>query len=167
MAGEVTNIHPSVFQRFIHRLLMLRWVSAFLAKVLYRLDKFLFRLTRGRFVITRLAGLPIIQLTTTGAKTGQARTMPLVGIPDGEKIALVASNFGQKRHPGWYHNLKVNPVCLVRFDGKARNYIAHEANDVEHEKYFLLAISYYAGYQKYKERAAPRKIPVIVLEPKR
>jgi deazaflavin-dependent oxidoreductase (nitroreductase family) len=167
MAGEVANIHPGSFQKLIHRFLMLSWVSAFLARVLYRLDKFLLRLTRGRFVITRLAGLPIIQLTTTGAKTGQARTMPLVGIPDGEKIALIASNFGQKHHPGWYYNLKVNPICLVRFDGRARNYIAHEASDTEHEKYFQLASSYYAGYQKYKERAAPRKIPVVVLEPKR
>jgi deazaflavin-dependent oxidoreductase (nitroreductase family) len=166
MAGEVANIHPRGFKKLIHRFLMLKWVSAFLARVLYRVDKFMFHMSRGRFVITRFAGLPIVQLTTTGARTGRARTMPLVGIPDGEKIALIASNFGQKYHPGWYYNLKVNPVCLVRFDGKARNYIAHEATHAEHEKYFQLASSYYAGYQKYKERAAPRKIPVIVLEPK-
>jgi deazaflavin-dependent oxidoreductase (nitroreductase family) len=166
MAGEVTNIRPTGLQKLLHHFLMQKWVSWVLAHILYRVDKFLFRLTRGRFVITRFAGLPIIQLTTTGAKTGQARTMPLVGIPDGKKIALVASNFGQRHHPGWYYNLKANPVCLVRFNGKSLNYIAHEAINAEHEKYFRLAISYYAGYEKYKERAVPRRIPIMILEPK-
>ena len=167
MAGKIANIHPNAFQKLMHHFLMLKWVSAFLAKGLYRVDKFLFRLTRGRFVITRFAGLPIVQLTTTGAKTKQARTMPLVGIPDGERIIVIASNFGQRHHPGWYYNLKANPVCLVRFDGRSTNYIAHEAMGSEREIYFQLAILYYAGYQKYKERAAPRQIPVMVLEPKK
>jgi deazaflavin-dependent oxidoreductase (nitroreductase family) len=166
MAGEVTSVRPTGLQKLLHRFLMQRWVSWVLARILYRVDKFLFRLSHGRFVITRFAGLPIIQLTTTGAKTGQARTMPLVGIPDGRKIALVASNFGGRHHPGWYYNLKANPVCLVRFNGKSLNYIAHEAINAEHEKYFRLAISYYAGYKKYRERAAPRRIPIVILEPK-
>jgi deazaflavin-dependent oxidoreductase (nitroreductase family) len=167
MAGKVANIHPNGFQKLLHRFLMLKCVSAFLARVLYRVDKFLFRLTRGRFLITRFAGLPIVQLTTTGAKTGQARTMPLVGIPDGEKFALIASNFGQKHNPDWYYNLKAHPICLVRFDGKAVSYVAHEALNAEYEKYFQIAISYYAGYQAYRKRAAPRHIPVMVLEPKK
>jgi deazaflavin-dependent oxidoreductase (nitroreductase family) len=161
------DIRPNAYQKILHHVLMLRWVSACLAKVLYRIDKFLFHLTRGRFVITRCAGLPIIQLTTTGAKSGRQRSMPLVGIPDGERIALIASNFGQKHHPGWYYNLKVNPVCSVSSGGRAMKYIAHEATNAEHEKYFRLAISYYAGYSAYKERAAPRPIPVMVLEPEK
>lgn len=167
MAGKVAAIYPNALQKTIHRFLMLKWVSALLARILYRVDKFLFRLTGGRFVITRFAGLPIIQLTTTGAKSRKARTMPLVGIPDGERFALIASNFGQKHNPGWYYNLKENPICLVRFDGKAKNFVAHEAIDSEYEKYFQLAISYYAGYQKYQERARHRHIPVMVLEPKK
>ena len=167
MAGKVATIHPNALQKNIHRFLMQKWVSALLARILYRVDKFLFRLTRGRFVITRFAGLPIVQLTTTGAKTGKARTMPLVGIPDGENFALIASNFGQRHNPGWYYNLKVHPICLVRHDGKAIHYVAHEAIDAEYEKYFQLAISYYTGYQKYRERAAHRHIPVMVLEPKK
>lgn len=166
MAGKIKTIHAGDFQKLLHRFLMLKWVSWMLARVLYRVDKFLFRLTRGRFVITRFAGLPIIQLTTTGAKTGKARTMPLVGIPDEDKFALVASNFGQARNPGWYYNLKAHPVCLVRFDGKSFNYNAREAVGEEHERYFQLAASYYAGYKKYRERAAPRQIPIMILEPK-
>jgi deazaflavin-dependent oxidoreductase (nitroreductase family) len=167
MAGKVKTIRLNPLQKILHRFLMLKWVSALLARLLYRVDKLLFRLTRGRFVITRFAGLPVIQLTTTGAKSRKARTMPLVGIPDGDKIALIASNFGQKHNPGWYYNLKANPICLVRFDDKAMNYVAREVTDAEYEKYFQLAISYYAGYEKYRERARQRHIPVIVLEPKK
>jgi len=161
------NIKPNAFQKLIHRFLMLRPVSAFLAVVLHHVDTFLLHFTHGRHTVTRIIGLPIIQLTTTGAKTGQLRTMPLVSLPDGEKIALIASNFGQKHSPGWYYNLKANPHCEVRFNSRSLRYIARESMGDEREKYFRMAVSYYGGYEKYKERAAPRKIPVMVLEPQK
>ena len=107
-------IEPNTFQKLVHRLLMLRPVSAFLSLVLHPVDSFLLRLTRGRYTVTRIVGLPIIQLTTKGAKTGQLRTVPLVSVLDGKTIALIASNFGGKHAPGWYYNLKVNPECEVK-----------------------------------------------------
>ncbi len=161
------NIKPNAFQKLIHRFLMLRLVSAFLAVVLHHADTFLLHLTRGRHTVARIVGLPIIQLTTTGAKTNQLRTMPLVSLTDGEKIALIASNFGQKHSPGWYYNLKANPQCEVRFSGRSLRYIARESIGDEREKYFQMGISCYAGYEKYAERAAPRRIPVMVLEPQK
>ncbi len=92
--------------------------------------------------------------------------MPLVGVPDGEKLVLIAWNFGQKHSPGWYHNLKAHPECEVRFNGKSQAYYARESTKEEREHYFQLAVSYYEGYEKYAMRAAPRKVPVMVLEPK-
>lgn len=166
MAGEM-NRKPNLFQKQIHRFLMLKPVSALLSVVLFRADTLLLSLTGGKHTFTHLVGLPIIQLTTKGAKTGQLRTTPLVSLPDGEKIALVASYFGGKRNPGWYHNLKANPECEVRFNGKIQTYIARETFDEEREKYFQQAVSYYAGYGKYRERASHRHIPVMVLEPKK
>lgn len=167
MAGEVNPVHPNGYQRLVHRFLMWKWVSALLAKFLYRADHLLLSLTHGRATFTRVVGLPVIQLTTTGAKTGQPRTMPLVSLPDGDRIVLIASNFGQKRNPGWYYNLKAHPECIVQHAGQRRIYVAREARDTEREGYFQLASSYYRGYEKYKERAAPRQIPVMVLEPKK
>lgn len=161
------NVKPNGLQKLTHRFLMLKPVSAVLSKILYRADMFLMHLTKGRYNVTRMVGLPIIQLTTRGAKTGQLRTTPLVSLPDGEKIALVASYFGGKRNPGWYHNLKANPECEVRFNGKIQTYIARETFDEEREKYFQQAVSYYAGYGKYRERASHRHIPVMLLEPKK
>jgi len=161
------NVEPNAFQKLVHRFLMLKPISSFLAVALHHADNLLLRLTRGRNTVTRIVGLPIIQLTTTGAKTGQLRTMPLVSLFDGERIALIASNFGQKHNPAWYYNLKKNPECEVGFDAKSLKYIAREAMDQEREKYFQMGISYYAGYGIYENRAAPRKIPVMVLEPKK
>ena len=161
------NVTPNTYQKFIHRFLMLRPVSALLAIVLHTADTALLRFTNGQRTFTRIAGLPIIQLTTKGAKTGQMRTTPLVGMPDGGKLVLIASNFGNKYYPGWYHNLKAYPECDVRFKGKSKRYVARESTGDERARYFQLAVSYYEGYAKYEERAAPRKIPVMVLEPKK
>ncbi|NJC95069.1 MAG: nitroreductase family deazaflavin-dependent oxidoreductase [Anaerolineales bacterium] len=166
MVGEI-RIKPNAIQKFIHRFLMLRPVSAFLAKVLHHADAFMLRLTRDRHSVAELVGLPIVQLTTVGAKTGIRRVVPLVGVLDRETIALIASSFGRKHNPGWYYNLKAHPECSVYFNGRSGTYIARETEGDERDHYWQIALSYYAGYEKYETRAAPRRIPVIVLEPKK
>lgn len=145
---------------------MLGPVSAFLAKVFQHADMFMLRLTNDRHTFAELVGLPIIQLTTTGAKTGLPRVVPLVGIVERGVIALVASNFGRKRSPGWYYNLKVHPDCIVTLSGRSGVYVARETRGDEYEHYWKIALTYYAGYEKYKLRAGGRHIPVMVLEPK-
>jgi len=159
------DVKPNAFQKIIHRVLMLKWVSAFFAVVLYRLDGAVLKLSSGKHTVTEIVGLPIIQLTTIGAKTGQPRTMPLVSLIDGEKIALIGSNFGRKPNPGWYYNLKAHPACTVQFNGKTGQYIARQTEGDEREKYWQMGVSYYRGYELYKKRAAQRDIPVMVLEP--
>ena len=145
---------------------MLKPVSMLLSKILYRADNLLLWASKGKLTVTRIVGLSVIQLTTRGAKTGKLRTMPLIGFPDGEKIALIASYFGGEHNPGWYYNLKAIPKCEVWINGRIGKYVAREVFDEEREKYFQLANSFYAGYGKYRERAAHRHIPVMVLEPK-
>ena len=156
---------PNSFQRFVHRFLMLRPVSAFLARVLHRLDAAMLKFSGGRHTLSEIVGLPIIQITTIGAKTGEPRAMPLVSVFDGERIALIASNFGQKHDPGWYYNLKANPQCTVEIKGHPAKYIARQVEGEEREKYWTMAVSYYKGYELYAIRAAHRQVPVMVLEP--
>lgn len=158
---------PNTFQRLIHRFLMQRPVTAFLARYLHIMDNLLMKLSGGKLTVTEIVGLPIIQLTTIGAKTGQPRTIPLVSFVDGEKIALIGSNFGQTHNPGWYYNLKKDPNCSVMFKGHTAQYLAREAHDSERARYLQEAVSWYAGYEKYKERASHRHIPVMLLEPKK
>jgi len=156
---------PNAFQKLLHQIFMLRPVTGFFAPWVHRLDKTILKLTRGKYAVSEILGWNIIQLTTIGAKTNQPRTTPLVGLFDGEKIALIASSLGRKNNPGWYYNLKMNPECDVEYMGRSKKYVARETEGNEYEKYWQLALSYYAGYEKYKERAG-REIPVLILEPK-
>jgi deazaflavin-dependent oxidoreductase (nitroreductase family) len=157
---------PNAFQRLIYRIVMLRSVTAFFALAMHHLDTAALRLTSGKYTISEFAGWNIIQLRTIGAKTKRPRTLPLLALFDGNKIALIASNFGREHNPGWYYNLKANPHCQALFKGRLREYVARETEGEEREMYFQMAVSHYAGYQKYRERAAHRHIPVMVLEPK-
>jgi deazaflavin-dependent oxidoreductase (nitroreductase family) len=158
---------PNSFQKTIHCFLMLQPVSAVLAIILYRLDTLILKISNGKHTMAELVGLPMIQLTTTGAKTGETRTMPLVSLFDGEKIALIGSNFGRKNNPGWYYNLKKYPRCTALFNGYTRTYLARETHDEEREKYWNMAVAIYKGYELYRIRAAHRQIPVIILEPEK
>lgn len=160
------NHQPSAFQRFVHRFLMLKTISALLARVLQPADEFALFLTRGEHTFAELVGLPVIQLDTIGARTGLRRSHPLVGIRDEDKIILIGSNFGRRHHPAWVHNLRVHPACVVHFHGRSGKYLARETKDEERAKCWRMGLSYYGGYAVYEQRAAPRKISVWVLEPK-
>src|SRR5574341_778988 len=116
MAGKIKK--PNAVQRLLHRFLMLRPVTAFFAPRVHHWDKALLRLTGGRYTIAAILGWDIVQLTTIGARTSQPSTMPLVGVIDDEKIALIASSFGREHNPGWYYNLKAHPECEALFRGK-------------------------------------------------
>jgi deazaflavin-dependent oxidoreductase (nitroreductase family) len=156
---------PNILQQVIHRLVMLGPVTAFFAPWLHRVDRAAWKLTKGRYTVAQLAGWNIVQLTTLGAKTGQPRTLPLLGLFDGKRIALVASSFGRSHNPAWYYNLKAHPACEVQSRQRTGSYAAREAEGEEYDRYWQLAVSHYGGYQKYRERAAPRHIPIMFLEP--
>ena len=165
MARKITK--PNAFQKLLHRIVMIRPVTAFFAPWIHRLDKALLELTKGKHSAAEILGWPMVEITTIGAKTGQPRTMPLIGIVADEKIALIASSFGREHNPGWYYNLKKHSECEVLFNGRIGKYIARELEGDEYHHYWQMAISIYAGYEKYKERAAHRHIPVMLLEPKK
>jgi len=156
----------STFQKLLHRVFMLRPVTEFFATRINRIDKAILRLTKGKHTGSEIMGWNIIQLTTIGAKSGEPRTMPLAAFFDDEKIVLVASHFGRQHNPAWYHNLGAHPECKVEWNERTGIYRARETSGDEYNKYWQLAVSYYEGYEKYKERAG-RKIPVMVLDPKK
>ncbi len=136
------------------------------ARTLHHLDRPLLRWSQGRFSLTSfLTGIPIVSLTTTGAKSGQPRTVPLIALEDGERLVIIASNFGQAHYPAWYHNLRAHPQAVVTRRDRTRTYVAHSAEGEERDAYWEAAVKLYPGYRVYKERAAGRTIPVIVLTP--
>ncbi len=159
------NRKPNALQRLLHRFLILKYVSAFLARALEPLVDFVLVLTRGKHTVTELVGLPIVELDTLGARTGLRRSHPLVGIAEAVKIILIGSNFGNRHHPAWVYNLRAHPECVVHSNGRSAKYLARETEGEERERYWRLALSYYKGYAVYEKRAAPRRIAVVALEP--
>jgi deazaflavin-dependent oxidoreductase (nitroreductase family) len=135
-------------------------------KILYPIDKALYKATEGRLTGPGLlAGLPVIMLTTTGAKSGLTRTMPLVGIPLGDDLAVIGSNYGQKPTPGWVHNLEADPTATVTYRDRSVDVTARAASDAEADEAFAVGATLYPGYAEYRTRAGHRRIRVFVLVP--
>ena len=155
---------PSGWRRLILPLVWSKPGSWLFARLMHRLDRPALRWTRGRVSFTSLlADLPIISLTTTGAKSGLPRTAPLVAVEDGERLVIFASNFGQAHYPAWYRNLTAHPQVRVMLRGQERAYSARETEGAERDAYWAVAVKLYPGYQAYKARTGGRPIPVIVL----
>ena len=137
-----------------------------LPNTLYRIDKPILKLTRNRWSLSSiLSGLPVILLTTTGAKSGLRRQTPLVAFEDGGELILIASYYGSKHHPAWYYNLIANPHVEVRYSNHPHHYIARQVKGEQRTYYWNLAAAQYQGYSLYQKRASHREIPVMVLKP--
>ena len=149
------------------RLLAGTWPMAwFCARVLHHLDGPVLRRSGGRHsVSSTLTGLPIVQLTTVGARSGEPRTLPVVGVPDGDRLVVVASNYGQQHNPAWYYNLKANPRCRAALHGQDHEMVAYEAEGEERRRLWELDVSVYPPRNHYAQRAGTRRIPVMVLQP--
>lgn len=139
----------------------------FYARTLHHIDRPVFRMTNGRRTFTSmLTGLPMVMLTTTGAKSGIRRTLPLVGLLDGDRVVVIASNVGQHGNPAWFYNLRKNPECTVVVSGGApRQMYAYEAEGDERDRLWRRGLEIYPGWAGYEKRATDRRIPVMVLAP--
>jgi deazaflavin-dependent oxidoreductase (nitroreductase family) len=155
----------NVFQRWLRHAAGYRPMAWFFARALHHLDRPVLRLTQGRRSLASLmTGLPIVSLTTVGARSGQRRSVPLIGVPDGDRIVIIASNYGQTRHPSWYHNLRANANCTAIVAGVERALVARELEGPEREAAWNLDLRVYPPRALYAQRTR-RQIPVIVLEP--
>jgi deazaflavin-dependent oxidoreductase (nitroreductase family) len=136
------------------------------ARILHRIDRPVFRLTRGRYTFASLvSGIPVVMLTTTGARSGRPRTVPVLGIPADGTVAIIASNFGQARHPSWYHNLRAHPDAEIFLDGVRSRVHAVEADGARRDGIWQAGLRVYPGFAQYERRASHRRISVFVLEP--
>ena len=140
-------------------------VSAFFAKNALPIDKLVLRATSGRSSATALlAGFPVLWLTTTGAKSKQPRQVPLLGIPTPSRnLAVLGTNFGGERTPGWVHNLVVHPDAVAQWRDNTAQVTAVQLEPEQQEPIWETAVTAYPGYARYRERANHRAIRVFEL----
>ena len=156
---------PNRLQRTLQRAAARERVGALLQKRLYPLDKTVHAGTGGRHTVASLlAGIPVIMLTTTGARTGIPRTSPLIGIPMAGDLAVIGSNYGSGPTPGWVHNLEANPGAGVAYRDRRVAAMARRATDHETDQAFDAAAAIYAAFPTYRNRADHREIRVFALE---
>jgi F420H(2)-dependent quinone reductase len=127
--------------------------------------EFWYRLSGG-IIGGRVGGLPILLLTTTGRKSGKKRTMPLVYLPDGENMIVIASNGGADQHPAWWLNLRSNPKAEVQVGRDTKTVVAEKATGEERDRLWRQVVELYHGYDEYS-RMTEREIPVVTLRPER
>ena len=121
------------------------------------------RLSGGR-LLGRVAGMPVLLLTTTGRRSGRPRTTPLTFFRDGADLVVIASNGGEDRAPGWSLNLRANPRAVVELAGERLSVTARTASTEERDRLWAEITATYAGYARYQERTE-RRIPVLLLTP--
>jgi deazaflavin-dependent oxidoreductase (nitroreductase family) len=109
-----------------------------------------------------MEGRPLLLLTTTGAKSGQLRTTPIMYIPDGDRLLVIASNAGAPTHPDWYRNLVAHPEVTVEVGNETFEAIAVVTEGSERQRLWTRVVELYPFFADHQAKIA-RLIPVIVL----
>ena len=124
----------------------------------------LYRASRGR-LFGKMGKAPVLLLTTTGRRSAQQRTAPVLYLADGDRLVVIGSNAGNERAPAWSLNLKADPDCEVQVRGQRRPRRARIAEGEERKALWQGMNAQYGGFEDYEKRTS-RDIAVFVLEPR-
>lgn len=136
-----------------------------LGRALVPADRLLGKITKGRFVAFGARALPSMLITTTGRKSGQPRTNPLLYTRDGDGYVVIGSNWGQATQPAWALNLRDNPDAVLTLGGKDVRVRGTLATGAERERLLALLVTMWPAYETYQIRAGDRDIMVFRLAP--
>lgn len=134
-------------------------------ELVWKIHRWLYRTSGGR-VGGRMMGMPVLLLTTTGRKTGEPRTSPLMYFPEGDACVVIASNAGEPQHPAWWLNLRADPHATMQRGREVARVRAREAAGEERSRLWAKLIQLDRSYETYRQRTT-RQIPVVLLEPAR
>jgi len=135
-----------------------------IARRMVPLDRFLGRLTRGRFVALNMREIPSLMITTTGRQSGLPRRNPLVYAPDGDAFVVIGSNWGQRHHPAWSGNLLANPDATITLKGVDIPVRARLVAGEERARLEAKLRGIYPGYAQYERTAGGRHLRIFRLE---
>lgn len=130
--------------------------------VITSLNTWLYRVSGGR-IAGSMDSAPVLLLHHVGRKSGEERVAPLLYLPDGEDMVIVASYGGAPKNPAWYHNLKAKPETVVEVGRERRPVTAHVATEQERERLWPAVLDLYPAYGDYQARTE-RTIPLVVLK---
>jgi deazaflavin-dependent oxidoreductase (nitroreductase family) len=122
-----------------------------------------YRASGGR-LMGKVGQAPVLLLTTTGRRSGQKRTAPVVYLADGERMIVIGSNAGNDRVPAWALNLKTNPEAEIEVGRRRQAVRARVAEGEERAELWRRSNQQYAGFDDYEART-DREISLFVLEP--
>jgi deazaflavin-dependent oxidoreductase (nitroreductase family) len=155
-----SNPLRTMFQSFGRR----QWFSTTFRGIAPSIDRFLLRVSKGRLALLTAAGLPTLLLTTTGRKSGEQRTVPLLFTVHDGAFIVIGSNWGQAHQPAWVLNLLAEPAATVKFKDEATKVRARQVEGDEREQMFRQLLRQWPGYENYVERAGEREIRIFALE---
>jgi deazaflavin-dependent oxidoreductase (nitroreductase family) len=168
LAADLSYEFPRAnwFQRAVKAFASTRPGAWLFSKLLRHLDDLVQKLTRGRTSAPEvLAGLPVLDVTTTGRKSRQPRTSHLISIPIDGDLALLGTNFGQAATPAWVLNLEADPTATVRYRDRSLAVTARPASESEFAQVLASSGPIYPGYKKYQQRIGEgRRLRIFVLE---
>jgi deazaflavin-dependent oxidoreductase (nitroreductase family) len=124
----------------------------------------LYRVSRGR-IGGKVGRAPVLLLTTTGRKSGQQRTAPVLYMADGERLVVIGSNAGNVRPPAWALNLRANPDADVEVRADKRRVRARVTEGEERAELWKRFNEQYSGFDDYAGKTS-RDIAVFVLDPR-
>lgn len=110
-----------------------------------------------------MAGRPLLLLTTTGAKSGQPHTTPMMYVPDGDRLLVIASNAGAPKHPDWYHNLVAHPQAIVEVGNETFEASATVTEGAERQKLWAMIVERYPFFAEHQAKIS-RQIPIVILK---
>lgn len=157
VALSLTDMSPKPYSPTQERLLSMN------LKIMTVANNGVYRLTGGR-IGGRMGKAPVCLLTTTGRKSGQPRTVPLLYLENGNDIVVVASKGGMSTHPAWYLNLVDNPQVTIQIGKTITKMVARTATPEEKPALWERLATMYKGYNNYQARTE-REIPVVICSP--
>jgi deazaflavin-dependent oxidoreductase (nitroreductase family) len=126
----------------------------------------LYRVSNGR-IGGKVGRAPVLLITTTGRKSGEPRTAPVLYLADGDNLVLINTNAGNAKIPAWSLNLQANPEAEVEIGRKRQAVRARIAEGEERAELWRKSNEQYAGFDDYIEKLDPdREVSVFVLEPR-